>query len=110
MNRLITALLLACLASTALGEDTRLEQINAIKKNADYLYGEATLATKADATSLAYELLQKEVFGWAQNDSIQLKVTSVTDINRLARVGTACLGAQWRRGWLRHKQHDRVQV
>lgn len=84
MNRLITALLLGCLASTTLGADTRLEQINAIKKNSDYLYGEATLATKADATSLAYELLQKEVFGWALNDSIQLKVTSVTDINRLA--------------------------
>lgn len=84
MNRIVVivwGLLMACVAQAM---DERLERINAIKKNVEYLYGEATMATQEEATSLAYELLQKEVLGWARRDSQQLVITSAADINRMA--------------------------
>ncbi|MDE5571541.1 MAG: hypothetical protein K2I86_05780 [Prevotella sp.] len=84
MNRLVATILVGCIVSALWAADGHLQRINAIKKNADYLYGEATMAVQADAASLAYEQLQKQVFDWAQRDSITLKVRSVTEINRLA--------------------------
>lgn len=84
MNRLVATILVGCVVSALWAADSHLQRINAIKKNADYLYGEATMAVQADAASLAYEQLQKQVFDWAQRDSITLKVKSVTEINRLA--------------------------
>ena len=84
MNR-TTILLLGLLVSvTVLATDKRIGQINAIKKDSTYLYGEATLPTKEEATSLAYELFQKEVLAWVQHDGIKLRTTSLTDINALA--------------------------
>ena len=59
--------------------DWRLEKINSIKKNSAYLYGEATVSTLEQATTLAYEELQREVYAWLQNDSL-----SVKDINQLS--------------------------
>ena len=56
-----------------------MEKINSIKKNSAYLYGEATVSTLEQATTLAYEELQREVYAWLQNDSL-----SVKDINRLS--------------------------
>lgn len=84
MNRLITIItvLLVSLSMTAM--DERLERINSIKKNPQYLYGEITMQTQEEATSMAYELLQKEVFAWAKRDSIKLAVTSATEINKLS--------------------------
>lgn len=84
MNRLITIItvLLVSLSMTAM--DERLERINSIKKNPQYLYGEITMQTQEEATSMAYELLQKEVFAWAKRDSIKLVVTSATEINKLS--------------------------
>lgn len=84
MNRMILTLCTLLMAVSMQAMDERLERINSIKKSADYLYGEATMATQEDATSLAYELLQKEVFAWAQRDSVKLAVTSPADMNRLA--------------------------
>lgn len=84
MNRLVATILMGCVVSALWAADSHLQRINAIKKNADYLYGEATMAVQTDAASLAYEQLQKQVFDWAQRDSITLKVKSVTEINRLA--------------------------
>lgn len=62
----------------------RVAEINAIKKDALYIYGEATMPTKEEASSLAYELLQKRVLEWAQEDSLHLNITSVADINQMA--------------------------
>lgn len=60
-------------------DDRRLEQINSIKKNSGYLYGEATTSTQEGSTTLAYEELQRKVYAWLKNDSL-----SVKDINRLS--------------------------
>lgn len=84
MNRMLLTLCTLLMAVSLQAMDERLERINAVKKSADYLYGEATMATQEDATSLAYELLQKEVFAWAQRDSVKLAVTTLADINRMA--------------------------
>lgn len=80
----ILALMLAC--SIAAGAaDKKQEQINSIKKDRSFLYGEATMPTLEDAASLAYETLQKEVFVWAsQRSDSPIKSISPKDINQLA--------------------------
>lgn len=84
MKQLLSLVLVLGTALTAMGMDKKLEQINAIKKNADYLYGESTMQTQEEATSLAFENLQKEVLAWAQRNDKNLKVTSAAEINSLA--------------------------
>ena len=57
-------LLFAICATTISAQQTTDEQkkeINRIKKSADYLYGEATLATEEEAKDLAVELLYKNI-------------------------------------------------
>ena len=79
MKRIICSILTFVLVMGASAGDWRLEKINSIKKNSAYLYGEATVSTLEQATTLAYEELQREVYAWLQNDSL-----SVKDINRLS--------------------------
>ena len=79
MKRIICNILTFVLVLGASAGDWRLEKINSIKKNGDYLYGEATVSTQENATTLAYEELQREVYAWLQSDSLPLK-----DINRLS--------------------------
>ena len=79
MKRIICSILTFVLVMGASAGDWRLEKINSIKKNSGYLYGEATVSTLEQATTLAYEELQREVYAWLQNDSL-----SVKDINRMS--------------------------
>ena len=79
MKRIICNILALLLAIGVSAGDWRLEKINSIKKNGGYLYGEATVSTQEQATTLAYEELQREVYAWLQNDSL-----SVKEINRLS--------------------------
>ena len=79
MKRIICSILTFVLVMSASAGDWRIEKINSIKKNNHYLYGEATVPTLQEATSLAFERLQNEVYAWLQNDSLSIK-----DINRLA--------------------------
>ena len=79
MKRLYIIILALSVVMGSLGSDWRLEKINSIKKNKNFLYGEATVSSQELATTLAYEQLQNEVFAWLQNDSITIR-----DINRLA--------------------------
>lgn len=41
-------------------------QINKIKKNSAYLYGEATLSSSEEALALAKEILEKEIDAWVE--------------------------------------------
>jgi len=84
MKRIVAIIGALTVAFAVQAMDERLGRINSIKKSVDYLYGEATMPTQENATSLAYELLQKEVLGWAQHDSLKLNITSVAEINSLA--------------------------
>ena len=79
MKRLYIIILALSVVMGSLASDWRLEKINSIKKNKNFLYGEATVSSQELATTLAYEQLQNEVFAWLQNDSITIR-----DINRLA--------------------------
>ena len=79
MKRLFLSILTLAVVLGAFASDWRQVKINSIKKDNHYLYGEATMPTLEDATSLAYERLQNEVFAWIQSDSITIK-----DINRLS--------------------------
>ena len=79
MKKSICILLSLVVVMGASAGDGRLEKINSIKKDSGYLYGEATVSTQEQATTLAYEELQREVYAWLQNDSL-----SVKDINRMA--------------------------
>lgn len=84
MNRLLCTILTLGVAMASFAIDEQLERINTIKKNKDvYLFGDATMATQEEATSLAYEKLQKEVLDWAQRDNVKLSIKSVKDINQL---------------------------
>lgn len=76
MRRLLSIILILGLSACLWGMDEALERINAIKKNADYLYGEATKPTQEEAASVAFQMLQDEVMAWnGQNNS---------QINRIA--------------------------
>ena len=81
---MILSILALGLAIASFAIDDRVEQINAIKKDSRYLYGEATTSTQEESTTLAYEQLQNEVFKWVQCDQVELCIKSVKDINQLA--------------------------
>ena len=61
-------LLASCISAAAM--DEKMEQVNAIKKSHDYLYGEATMKTLAEAEALAFELLQTEVDVWLSSSTL----------------------------------------
>ncbi len=84
MKRSILFILSLFVCISMMAVDERVRQINAVKMNAEYLYGEATMASQEEAVSLAYEKLQKEVLSWAQRDSVILVVKSVAEINQLS--------------------------
>lgn len=79
MKRLFISILAFAVVLGSLASNWRLERINSIKKNKNFLYGEVTDQSQEKATTLAYEQLQNEVYAWLQNDSL-----SVKEINRLA--------------------------
>lgn len=111
MKRIICSILTLVLAMSVFAGDWRLEKINSIKKNGGYLYGEATVSTLEQATTLAYEELQREVYAWLQNDSL-----SVKDINRLSDtvmvriVNVYRVFAYVEKSKLKHVKADTVQV
>lgn len=79
--------LIACLGlcCSAWATDRQISTINDIKKSREYLYGEATMPTLEEATSLAYELLQNEVLDWA-SDRVSRPIGnfSARELNKLA--------------------------
>ena len=84
MKRLFISILILGVAMASIAMDEQSRQINTIKKSSDFLYGDATMVTQEEATSLAYEKLQKEVFDWAQRENVKLTINSVKDINQMA--------------------------
>ena len=53
MKRLITSVLALGIVMVTFAIDDQVAKINAIKKNSDYIYGDATMPTQADAISFA---------------------------------------------------------
>lgn len=50
---------------TMFAMDSKLEDINAIKKSSEFLYAEATMPTTAEADSTAREMLHSEIIRWS---------------------------------------------
>lgn len=76
MKKTIILLLTASLAVMGFAVNDQIEDINAIKKSKDYLYGEATTTTIGKADTLAFEMLEEEVRRWAaqQGDTLKLHI------------------------------------
>ena len=111
MKRIICSILTLGLVVGVFAGDWRLEKINSIKKDKGYLYGEATVSTQEQATSLAFEQLQNEVFAWIQDDSMTIK-----NINRMADTIMVRILDMYRvfayveKSKLKHAKADTVQV
>ena len=65
MKTLMTSLLVLFALQTAQAMDESSAHINAVKKNAEYLYGEATMPTLEEAAKQAYASLKLEMQAWA---------------------------------------------
>lgn len=61
IKRLAVTALLLLMGTAAMAQETTSKQINQIKRDPLYLYAEATMDNEADAQSVAYELLLKQV-------------------------------------------------
>lgn len=78
-NRILCLIVTATLASALWAQNT-LNDINRIKKDKEYLYGEATLDKKDAALSVAYELLKMEIKNWAAQQDPKIKKLIASDI------------------------------
>ena len=75
MKKILSTISLLFIAVTMMAQ-TSMSEINRIKRDAEYLYGEATMNDKQAALQLAYELLETEIKNWAAAKNS--KITSVT--------------------------------
>ena len=75
MKKILSTISLLFIAVTMMAQ-TSMSEINRIKRDAEYLYGEATMNDKQAALKLAYELLETEIKNWAVAKNS--KITSVT--------------------------------
>lgn len=66
---------------SALWAQNNINDINRIKRDKEYLYGEATLDKKEAALDLAYELLRMEIKHWASKQEPQIRNLIASDIN-----------------------------
>jgi hypothetical protein len=53
---------------TMFAMDSKLEDINAIKKSSEFLYAEATMPTPAEADSTARQMLHTEIIRWSAEE------------------------------------------
>ena len=67
MNKKIFYFIPMLMLSTVLLAQNSMSEINRIKRDSGYLYGEATLDQKDAAVKLAYEMLEVEIKNWAAN-------------------------------------------
>jgi len=78
MKKRVVSILSIMMFVSALWAQNSISDINRLKRDKDYLYGEATLDTKEAALKLAYELLEVEIKNWAlsKNDKISSVLAS----------------------------------
>jgi len=75
MKKKMICLMAAMIFAIATCAQNSISDINRLKRDKDYLYGEATMDTKDAALKLAYELLEVEIKNWAINKD--QKISSV---------------------------------
>ena len=65
MKRTLLIYMALLLVLTIFAMDSKLEDINAIKKSNEFLYAEATMPTTAEADSIARQILHEEIIRWS---------------------------------------------
>lgn len=68
MKKPLIILLLVSICQLAFAQDSRLYDINAIKKSPNYLYAEATMLTAEEALLVAQDMLREEIIQWSQKE------------------------------------------
>lgn len=82
--RKIVLVLATFMCCTVLQAQNKMSEINRIKRDKNYLYGEATLNTQEAALSLAYELLEAEIKNWAKEKSNKINSVVASQIHDYA--------------------------
>lgn len=72
MKQKLFGIMLLLLFALSMQGQRSMADINRIKRDKSYLYGEATLDKKEAALKLAYELLEAEIKNWAQQKSANI--------------------------------------
>ena len=72
MKKRIVCILSIIMVVSTLWAQNSISDINRLKRDKDYLYGEATLDTKEAALQLAYEMLEVEIKNWALNKNANI--------------------------------------
>ena len=84
MKRLSIFVCWLCLSVVANAADSKQSQINDIKKDSTYLYSDVTMPTQEQATSQAYEQLQREIVSWVTEQlGDNTESVSALEINRM---------------------------
>lgn len=76
MNKVVRILMMCCICQMVFALDKRLDEINAIKKNPDYLYAESTMKDSVEALQVAKESLFVEINRWA-TETQKMNVDSI---------------------------------
>ena len=84
MKKSFISFILMLFAAISLQAQATMSDINRIKRNKSYLYGEATLNTKEAALKLAYELLEAEIKNWAQQKNTDISSVIAANIQSYA--------------------------
>lgn len=84
MKKILMLLPLLLVFLNSYADDDVISQINKIKKNSQYLYGESTMPTEHEASQVAMEMLQEDINQWAVSHA-KKKVEKVvaTDVSHL---------------------------
>ena len=68
MKKLLSILIMCCICQMVFALDKRLDEINAIKKNPNYLYAESTMKSANEALKVARNLLREEIIRWTAEE------------------------------------------
>lgn len=68
MKRTLLIYMALLVVLTLFAMDSKLEDINAIKKSNEFLYAEATMPTTAEADSTARQMLHEEIIRWTSEE------------------------------------------
>ena len=68
MKKALSIILMCCICQMVFAVNKRLDEINAIKKNPDYLYAESTMKSANEALKVARNLLREEIMRWTAEE------------------------------------------
>lgn len=81
MKRSLFFIIFVAVTASTIFAQNDLNDINQIKRDKEYLYGEATLDKREAAIDLAYELLKMEIKNWAAHNNPEISNLIVSNIS-----------------------------